>query len=182
MAEGKEPMDLAARVQALEEQVERLRDELQLYRLVASYAPAVDSGSADIAADLWTVDGVYDVDVGVWTGHGEIAGMIDASTHQGLIKQGCAHVISMPHLTVADDTAVATCHSRLYVKRENGFGAWRVAANRWEFVRTPAGWRISRRINRLLDGADEARDLLKRGFDPPDASLANGEAERFRST
>jgi hypothetical protein len=38
---------------------------------------------------------------------------------------------------------------------------WRVAANRWELLRTPAGWRVTARTNRLLDGTEEARDLLR---------------------
>jgi SnoaL-like domain len=51
---------LAARVQVLE-------DQQALAQLVASYGPAVDSGSADATADLWFEDGVFDVvPHGVW--------------------------------------------------------------------------------------------------------------------
>ena len=36
----------------------------------------------------------------------------------------------------------------------------RVAANRWEFVRTEEGWRIKRRTVRSLDGTLPAREIL----------------------
>jgi hypothetical protein len=39
---------------------------------------------------------------------------------------------------------------------------YRAAANEWQLRRTPAGWRVVRRINRLLDGAAEARELIGR--------------------
>jgi len=42
-----------------------------------------------------------------------------------------------------------------------GFHVHRVSANRWEFVRTGEGWKISRRTLRPLDGSAEARDILK---------------------
>ncbi len=37
----------------------------------------------------------------------------------------------------------------------------RVAANRWEFVRTAAGWKINRRTVRSLDGSLPAREILR---------------------
>lgn len=156
---------LAPRVEALERHIRRLQDELDLYRLVATYAPAFDSGASEIVANLWTEDGIYDVDVGTWTGHQQITEMVEAAVQQGAAKMARAHVISMPHLRIDGDTAVATCHSRLYVKRGDGFDPWRVAANRWEFERTPDGWRIKRRINRLMDGTPEPRDLLRKGVE-----------------
>jgi hypothetical protein len=58
---------LEARLAALEAKVQRLTDKIELYQLTASYGPAVDSGSAQVAADLWTDDGLYDVDVGSWS-------------------------------------------------------------------------------------------------------------------
>jgi len=38
--------------------------------------------------------------------------------------------------------------------------ALRASANEWHLRRTQQGWRVARRINRLLDGAPEARALL----------------------
>ena len=171
MPEEVQTPDIEARLAALEAKVQRLTDEIELYQLTASYGPAVDSGWAQVAADLWTEDGLYDVDVGSWEGREEIMGLINGELHQGLIERGCGHVISLPRLTIDGDTAVGTCYSRLYSRNDQGFDAWRVAANRWEFVRTERGWRIKNRVNRLLDGTSASRDLLRRSFDDANEPL-----------
>ena len=49
----------------------------------------------------------------------------------------------------------------------DNFRTWRVGANRWEFVRTADGWRVKQRINRVLNGDAEARELLRRGVYEP---------------
>ena len=41
-----------------------------------------------------------------------------------------------------------------------GYHIHRVVTNRWDLVRTPAGWRIKRRTLRLVDGSEPARQLL----------------------
>lgn len=168
-ADGRESTE--ARLAALEAQVRRLTDELAIYHITASYPAAVDSGSAAIASELWTEQGVYDVDNGYWGSREAIAGMVDGELHQSLIHEGCAHVISLPRVTVDGDQAVATCYSRLYRREGDGFVIWRVAANRWEYQRTPDGWRLRYRTNRLLDGKGDARALLRRAFDDPDEPL-----------
>jgi len=66
-----------------------------------------------MAASLWTDDGIYDAQVGVcrprrdW-GHDRRR---DA---QSYIHAGCAHVLTMPYITVEGDTAVATCYGQLF--------------------------------------------------------------------
>lgn len=47
----------------------QLEDHLEITQLVAQYGPAVDSGSADATAGLWTEDGSFDA-VGAITTHG----------------------------------------------------------------------------------------------------------------
>ena len=39
---------------------------------------------------------------------------------------------------------------------------WRAAINHWELVRTPQGWRIKIRTNRVIDGSDESHDVMRR--------------------
>ncbi len=159
--------DLEATVRALEQRIEALEDQLALLHLVSTYGPAVDSGTAEVVAGLWTEEGVYDVDIpGPLRGRGEIAGMVRGEGHQGLIHNGAAHVLSMPHVVVDGDRAVVTGYSRVYAHRDDGFGVWRVSANRWECVRTDEGWRVELRINRPLDGAEESREILRRGVAP----------------
>ena len=72
-------------VRTLAERVTALEDKLAILELMTSYGPAIDSGSADAVARLWTEDGVYDVDTGVMRGHAAITAMVQSQAHQGWI-------------------------------------------------------------------------------------------------
>ena len=95
--------DLEAAVSALQARVQHLDDQAAIYQLIANYGPAADSGWSEMAASLWTEDGIYDAQVGAWQGRPAIAGMIDGDTHQGYIHAGCAHVLTMPYITIDGD-------------------------------------------------------------------------------
>lgn len=147
---------LAARVRYLE-------DHLEITQLVAQYGPNVDSGSADATAALWTPDGTFDA-VGAMTmcGHDEIAGMVIGDGHQGLIRNGCGHVLTVPHVMVHGDEAVGRSYAlniRWDAEAEQ-FWVARVSANTWRWVRTPDGWRIAERVNANLDGTPAHREML----------------------
>lgn len=148
--------------ESVEDRLRRVEDELEIIRLISAYGPAVDSGDSARVAALWTEDGVYDTQSAVWRGREEIAGMVKGDHHQQLIADGAAHVLGVHHVVVEGDRAVATGYSRVFRHSAQGFETWRVAANRWELVRTPDGWRAAYRTNRLIDGAEEARRLLGR--------------------
>lgn len=171
MSENPNVDDLAAKIEVLEKRVQRLTDELELFHLTASYGPGVDGVAAQAVADIYTEDGVYDVDFGTFVGHERIRGLIENSVRQEMLTKGAGHVISLPRITVNGDKAVATCHTRLYIREDKGYSVFRVVANRWEFVRTDKGWRVKRRTNRLLDGSQESRDLLKQTFDDKNEPL-----------
>jgi ketosteroid isomerase-like protein len=156
--------DTEHRLRALEERVALLEDQLALYRLVSTYGPAVDTGSGNEAAELWAEDGAYEFDTSRLDGPEGISAMVAGETHQGLIHQGCAHVLALPVLTVDGDEAHATGYSRVYRHVGDGYEVWRVSANHWRFRRTPDGWRVTHRVNRTLDGSPEARAILRRAF------------------
>jgi hypothetical protein len=170
--------DIEKRLAVLEGRVNALEDQVALYQLMSAYGPLVDSGDAEATAALWTEDGVYDWGGGPTPAEGApvkegpagaaysqaaIADMVRGPYHQEIINTGAGHVIGLPHLKVDGDTAVGTSYSRLYRRDGDNFRTWRVGANRWEFVRTPDGWRVKQRINRVLNGDAEARELLRRG-------------------
>ena len=156
--------DLEETVRALAARVQVLEDEMAIYRLISTYGPGVDTGSSDVVAGLWKEDGVYDVDTpGPLNGRGAIGGMVQSDGHQSLIKNGCAHIMAMPLVRVDGDSAVATGYSRVYLRDGDGYRVWRVSANRWECERGPDGWHVTTRINRAIDGGDDARNVLKRG-------------------
>ena len=144
----------AERLQALEDR-EAIRD------LIVSYGPLADSGDAEGVARLWIGDGVYAVDgFPEARGHAEIAALIAGPVHQALMARGCAHVLGSPVIDLHGDRATARCYSVVLAKAGEGWEPVRVAANRWELVRTSKGWQVTRRDNALLDGREAARVLF----------------------
>ncbi|GAB2635511.1 nuclear transport factor 2 family protein [Prescottella soli] len=156
------------RLELLEQRVRLLDDHNQIMRLLYSYGPSVDSGLSTIASGLWIEDGVYDVDTGLMDGRSEIETMVQTDPHQGFLKQGCGHVMSPARITVSGDNAVAVCHTQLILRQpdNDGYQVSRVTANRWELIRTSAGWKVAIRTSRLLDGRDEPRAILASAFSP----------------
>ena len=150
-------------IEALLRRVEVMEDKWQILELIAAYGPAVDSGSADGTAALWSEDGEYDVDSGMLRGREELRAMVGSAPHQGFITNGSAHLIGLPHVEVDGDRAVAIGHSQLVLKVPGTtaqFHVARITANRWELVKTGGRWQVRRRVARLLDGRPEARELL----------------------
>jgi hypothetical protein len=101
-------------------------------------------------------------------------GKIVARQHRRAIEQGIAHFAGLPYVRVAGDTAFAISYIQILVPdgigpvfevpnqgSSQGFHVHRVAANRWEFVRTEAGWKIRRRTVRSLDGSPPACEILR---------------------
>jgi hypothetical protein len=86
--------------------------------------------------------------------------MVESDGQRGLIAQGCAHVQSAPVIRVDGDRATATAYSQVFLHAKEGYDVWRVSANLWEFRRTPDGWRVTRRLNRMIDGKPEAHAVL----------------------
>ena len=144
------------------------QDQLARWRIVAGYGPAVDSGSAEVTAQMWTEDGVYDTYPVVLNGRDALRGMVNGERHQALIHAGAAHLMGQPHIVVDGDRAVVTNYSQLVLNApdQNGYRIWRTGSNRWEFVRTDEGWKVTHRWNRQLDGTDEGRGILARAVDP----------------
>jgi hypothetical protein len=164
MSESAELSELKATIDALAAQVRHLEDQAAIGQLVAQYGPAVDSGSADAAAGLWATDGAFEVPpYATWTGHEEIAEMVNGPGHQALIVNGAAHVLTAPLISVDGDEARAWNYA-LNIRWDPGhdrFWVARVSANRWRLRRHPGGWRITHRVNRALDGTPEPRALFR---------------------
>ena len=51
---------LEERLEQAERRLAAAEDRLALWQIVAGYGPAVDSGSAEVTAQMWTEEGVYD--------------------------------------------------------------------------------------------------------------------------
>ena len=146
---------------SLEQLLAALEDREAIRELIASYGPAADAGDAQAVAGLWAEDGLYQITgFGEARGHAAIAALIEGASHQALLKDGCAHVLGPVAITLEGARAVARGHSLVLRWTGERFELHRVAANRWELVRTAAGWRVARRENALLQGDVAARALL----------------------
>ena len=162
-ADMTETDELRATVELLARRVRTLEDQVEITQLVAQYGPAVDSGSGEATADLWTEDGVFDaVPQRRMRGREQIAGMVEGAGHQSLIRNGCGHVLTVPHVVVDGDEATGRSYA-LNIRWDadaDRFWVARVSANTWRWVRTPRGWRVAERINANLDGTPEHRAML----------------------
>jgi ketosteroid isomerase-like protein len=155
-----EPIEGDARLEAIEERLQLLEDEQAIARLVATYGPLVDAGEADRVADLWTEDGIYDVEEFHMNSRADVAAMVRSDAHQGLINNGCSHFLGPAHVSVHGDRAVAVCESVLLVRHNGRVHPARIGANHVELDRTATGWRTTQRTTRGLDGSPETRELL----------------------
>jgi hypothetical protein len=161
--------ELNERVAILERRVQMLEDHLAVLRLINSWGPAVDTGTSQAAGALFDEHGVLDSDLSRLDGPVAVVAMVESDAQQALIRQGCAHVQTAPLITVDGDRARAIAYSQVYLHTENGHEVWRVSANQWGFRRTSDGWRVTRRMNRVIDGNPAAHAILVRGLDGPAA-------------
>ena len=165
----------------LEERIRQIEDKLEIYNLIAGHPPSADTGASDYTASVWTEDGTFDRggEFARPTGAKAIAATSSSPEHHQAIEQGIAHFAGLPYVRVSGDTAFAISYLQILVPdrvgpvfqvpnhgSSRGFHVHRVGANRWDFVRTPDGWRIKRRQIRSLDGSPEAREILRGTFAP----------------
>ena len=137
-------------VAALARRVDRLEDELAIHRLIVRYGLGVDTGDADRSAEVFTEDGVYDVDVGCMEGREAVRAMVRSPRHREMVGH-CAHQIGPAVVTFSDAThAVAVGYSRVYLATRAGTHVYRVSTNRWELVKDRGTWAIALRTTRLL--------------------------------
>jgi hypothetical protein len=151
-----------ARLEDLEERVRRLEDERAIQRVVIGYGPAADAGLTEQAGALWLEDGLYDWDAGgePHRGRAGVARMLRGEPHQGLIRDGVAHLAMPPLIELNGDEAVAVTYSLVFVRKEAGYDLWRLSSNRWDLEREKDAWRVRRRTNRQLSDTGGGRQLL----------------------
>lgn len=145
--------------------MQRIEDQLAIYQVISRYGPAADAGATAEAVDLWKADGIYDVGgVGKYTGHDEIAGLLESDLHQGYIQNGSAHLLSLPHVILNDGAATAVNYAQLALRTEDGYQTTRIVASRWELACSDGTWKVTNRKNILLDGSEAGRELLERSL------------------
>ena len=145
---------------SIEQRLQAVEDELAIIRLIASYGPMVDTGLPDLAPQLFADDGFYDVSVGRLEGPDAVRAMLSSDEHQTVVRQGIAHVMGMPFVTIDGDKATAVNATQLFLRESDGYRIFRIAQNLWNLAREGGRWKIVGRYNRLIGDDDEARLLL----------------------
>jgi hypothetical protein len=126
--------------------LQELSDRLEIQDLITAYSYAVDFHRFDDLDDIFTADAELDL-----TATGGITGPL-AEVKQWLANVlpnfgGHQHLVATSQVTVTGDTATARsiCHNPMWFTDPQQpplfVGLWYVD----DFVRTDAGWRISRR-------------------------------------
>jgi hypothetical protein len=159
---------LERRFAAIEARLRVVEDELEILRLLSSYGPLVDSGSAAAAADLWVAGGGYDFGDGtdsrrVVAPDGLVA-LYESQVHRDLVEAGASHLTATPRVAVRGDVAEAVGYSFVIARDAEGWQVRRAAINHWILRRSPAGWRVQQRVNRLLDGSPESQEVMRRAL------------------
>jgi hypothetical protein len=155
-------MDVEERLQALERRVTELQDTLDVLRVVASYGPSVDGGAAVEAGRLWAEDCTYDSDNAAEPLRGRRT-LEELAAGVGQLPMGVAHFLNLPIVVVDGDSATVTGHSNTYHQEDGAYVVARVSSNRWELEKIDGRLQVRTRVNRILDGTQEARELLARG-------------------
>ena len=162
----------------LEERVRAIEDRLAIYNLIASHPPSADTGADYYTRAVYAEDGAFDRGPHVGgAGREAVAAVVKTPAHQAAIAGGLAHFAGLPYIELDGDRAAVTSYLQILMPDPNGapvelsnhgtskgFRIHRVAANRWELVRTAAGWKIKRRTLRPLDGSEPARQILRQAL------------------
>jgi SnoaL-like domain len=166
----------AQQQRTLEQRIRAVEDRLEIYNLIASHPPSADTGADRYAEAVYTEDGVFDRGPNLTgaTGNKAIGANLKSEGHQAAIAGGLAHFAGLPHIALDGDAAVVTSYLQILTPNKSGepvevpnhgssrgYHIHRVVTNRWELVRTAAGWKIKRRMLRLVDGSEPSRELLR---------------------
>jgi hypothetical protein len=162
----------------IERRLRAIEDRLEIYDLIASHPPSADTGAAHFTRAAFTEDGVIDLGGGKSAvGNEAIAQLAQTPGHKAAIEAGLAHFAGLPRIEIDGDAAVVTSYLQILTPHPSadpvevpnhgttrGFRIHRVAANRWELIRTADGWKIKRRTLRPLDGSEPAREILRQAL------------------
>jgi SnoaL-like domain len=164
---------------SLEQRIRAIEDRLEIYNLIAGHPPSADTGTAAYAEAVYSEDGVFDRGPGLTsaTGNTVIGAMLQSPPHKAAIAGGLAHFTGLPHVAIDGDSAVVISYLQILTPNKSGdpvevpnhgasrgYHIHRVVTNRWDLIRSPAGWKIKRRTLRLVDGSEGSRDLLRGAF------------------
>lgn len=155
--------DLLRRLQAVE-------DQLAIQKLIMTHPPAADSGDPHFWPVLFGAGGVTDYgrddnpDTAQFNGQltaAQVAASVTSPQLDEARRRGAGHIATTPIVILGGDEADAWNYHMTVWRAEEGFRIFRVFANYWQLARADHGWQVAVRKVRLLDGNEEAIDILR---------------------
>ena len=142
----------------IEQRLEAAEDRLALLDLEGEYGFLYDSRQSRLWSELFTEDGIYQgrqlvgmAAQNLVQGRSNLADFCETEPLSGM------HFLHVPHLTLAGDTAVGRVHFKFEGSGTNEYcrSHARSVSGYYDtaYVRTPAGWRIRRRITTYLESS-----------------------------
>jgi hypothetical protein len=169
----------------IERRLQSLEDQLAIHRIIMTHPPAADSGEGGFWHAIFREGGL--TDYGQEPSLGDLAGMLTADQlaawtasprFREAQRSGLAHVSTAPVVVVAGDEAEAWNYHQTIVRTDDGFRVFRLFVNRWEFARSAQGWQLTMRKCRLMDGDEEALDMLRGAVAASSALLGSADGPR----
>jgi SnoaL-like domain len=155
-------------------------DKLEILTLLSGSAFSSDVASELYWKKMFTPDAVFDRGQERQNkGIAEILKIVNAPDQHEAIKNGMTHLAMLPHITLKGDSAIATgyllivmpdtaaSHVNLPGKGVSpGFSIYQLTVNRWQFLRTTEGWKVTQRTVRPITDTD-CRDIIKHAIKDP---------------
>lgn len=165
--------DAKVRLEKLERRLDELEDVQAIHRMVVGYSFALDSGDGDAVRCAWDESGIFDRGGGItFEGAETLARQVETAEHARLLEGGLAHFVSAPSIVLDGNSARATCCNLLIERDGEGFRLKRFTINRWDLRKDAGRWIFVRRVNRLIDGAADARMLMRGASEHVPVSVA----------
>jgi 3-phenylpropionate/cinnamic acid dioxygenase small subunit len=134
----------------LEDQLQRIADDLEVRNALARIAQLSDEGSVDDYIALFTGDAVWDGGAlfGVRKGQADILAGAKERRAAGTSGPGShnRHVITTSHVRLEGDTAHVRSYFQFYAACDRAPVARVVGVYQDELRRTPSGWKLARRV------------------------------------
>ncbi len=149
-------MTVEAKLKALEDRVRDLEDQGQIREVLARYGFNADLGRSQEWVDLWTGDGVYDLDSRKWTGREQLHELIASPTepHKRDVENRSQHNVLNLFIRIEGDRAWAEGYSVVVLNKDGQFGLWTCGYNHWDFERHDGQWLLQRRYRRDIGGKE----------------------------
>ncbi len=139
-----------------EERLQRIEDRLDIARLIARIAHLADTGEVTAYLDCFTADAAWELTSAtglalteqVRRGRADLEAGVHERRASGMQGPGSRtkHDVSSIAVAVDGDRASATSYFRYYADADRTPTLSAMGRYDDEFVRTPGGWRLARRV------------------------------------